>query len=95
MPHVRRRLLLRLDAPPARTRALLTDVLHLTATDGDTFTGPLPHETTGLATLSADVTDAGPSSKVTLVATNPLHVPFFQWFFGPVVAVALGRFVRH
>lgn len=96
MPHVRRRLLLRLDAPPARTRALVVDVMHLQEQGDGSFTGPLPHDTTRSATLRVDVADDAPgASRVTLVATSALHVPFFQWFFGPVVVFVLRRLVRH
>jgi predicted MFS family arabinose efflux permease len=97
MPHVRRRLLLPLDAPADRAREVLVDSLGLSSEDGAApLSGPLPHDTTGQGTLTAAVEPAPDGhSTVTLEAHSTLKVPFFQWFFGPVVRVNLRRLVRH
>jgi MFS family permease len=97
MPHVHRRLLLHVDAPAERVREVARDVLALApAADGAGLEGPLPHDTTGSATLRADVrSDPDGGSAVELVAENTLRVPFFQWFFSPVLWFATRRLVRH
>jgi MFS family permease len=97
MPHVRRRLLLRLDAPADQLREVAREVLDLTPDgDGHVLQGRVPHDTTGNGMLRVDVEptpDGG--STVELVAENGMRVPFFQWFFRPVIAYAMGRLIRH
>ncbi len=103
MPHVHRRLLLRLAAPPEQVHEAARGALHLETLETNgadegvvSLTGRLPHDTTGGATLRVDVSgSAGGSSTVELYGRNEMRVPFFQWFFGPVLRFALGRLVRH
>jgi predicted MFS family arabinose efflux permease len=97
MPHVRRHVLLRLDAPPDRVFELARDVLGLGPDDdGSSLHGRLPHDTTGNGMLRVDVVarpDGGATAE--LHAENSMRVPFFQWFFRPVIAFTMGRLVRH
>ena len=97
MPHVRRRLLIHLDAPPDRVREVARDALGLqTGGDRQSLEGRLLHDTTGNATLRVDVTaDAHGGATAELHAENSMRVPFFQWFFRPVIAFSMGRLVRH
>jgi predicted MFS family arabinose efflux permease len=97
MPHVRRRLLIHLDAPPDRVREVARDALGLQAGgDRQLLEGRLLHDTTGNATLRVEVTaDAHGGSTAELHAENSMRVPFFQWFFRPVIAFSMGRLVRH
>lgn len=97
MPQMHRRLLLRLDAPEDRVREVASTALGLEidGTDGS-LRGRLPHDTTGNGTLRVSVAaDQAGSSTVELHGDNTMRVPFFQWFFGPVIKFAMGRLLRH
>ncbi|MBV8951272.1 MAG: MFS transporter [Actinobacteria bacterium] len=90
-----RRLLLHLDAPPDQVRAAARDALGL-AEGPDELSGRLPYDTTGNGLLRAAVRTAPDGGSVAeLDVHNDTHVPFFQWFFGPVIAVAVRRWMRH
>jgi len=93
MPHVQRRMLVRLDASPAtlaesaRTRLALTD-----RPDGSLERSDLD----GLAaTVRVDLEPDDAGTHVTVNAHSALHVPYFGWFFGPVLALHLRRQARY
>lgn len=96
MPHMHRRLQIRLDAPERRVREVARDALGLETEGDDSLRGRLPHDTTANGSLRVSVVaDPDGGSTVELSAENTLRVPFFQFFFGPVIRFAMGRLLRH
>ena len=92
MPHVRRSLLVRIDAPPDAVRkALVADVGLTPAPDG-TLTGALlavPFPSTTIEATPAPSADGGTSLR--LEAHDRSHVPFFGWFVGLQSSLAARR----
>jgi MFS family permease len=108
MPHVRRRVLVGLDAPPDRVREVATEALTLRDASEHLLVGDLAHSTgDATARLTVDVRraqssdDAGSddagrtSTEVELVGTSDLRVPFFGWLIGPLARLGLRRALRH
>ena len=105
MPHVRRRVLVRLDASPERAREAATRVLGLRDAGDGMLTGDIA-DRTGDATArltvevhAAQAETAGDAARptgtaVALTATSELQVPFFGWVIGPLVRVDLNRALR-
>jgi len=80
MPHVRRSMLITIDADADRVRHALVGELELTASDG-MYTGPMRGMPDTTARLDATIVGASPtSSDVRLVAVSDIRVPFFTWF---------------
>jgi len=80
MPHVRRSMLITIDADDDRVRRALVDELQLAATD-DGYQGPIQGMPDTTARLDAVVVDSpGPSTQVRLTAESDVVVPFFTWF---------------
>ncbi len=94
MPHVRRRMLVRLDASVATVEAAARSALGVTGAGGGPLTAPL---TTGAASaeLVVSVAPEGTGSTLTIEATTDFSVPFFWWAVGPLVATTLRRSARH
>src|SRR5262245_37841703 len=91
MPHVRRRLLLQVDAPPDSVRAAAIRDLHV-APDGDgTLVGQLfDHDSPGSTLgIRVDATNAG--SAVRLDGGSSIQVPYFGWLVRLVVWVVARR----
>jgi MFS family permease len=95
MPHVRRSLLVTIDAPQEAVRAaLVTDVRLAPAADG-TLTGALP---TAPFDIVLDATASpGPdgATALHLEAHGHMHVPFFGWFVGLQAGIAARRALRY
>ncbi len=80
MPHVRRSMLITIDADPDRVRRALVDELELTAGD-DGYEGPIRGMPDTTAHLDATiVADRGSATDVRLEAVSDVVVPFFTWF---------------
>ena len=80
MPHVRRSMLITVDADAERIRRSLVDDLGLAA-DKTGFTGPIEGMPDTTARLEAViVTDGAAPAEVRLVAVSDVVVPFFTWF---------------
>jgi MFS family permease len=94
MPHVRRRMLVRLDAPAASVEAAARTVLGVTGGAGGPLTASLTTGATS-AQLVVSVAPEGAGSTLTVDATTDFEVPFFWWAIGPLVATALRRNARH
>jgi len=96
MPHVRRRMLVRLDAPAATVETAARAALAVSGPPGGPLTAPL---NTGTANahleLSIAPDERGTGSTLTVDANTDFQVPFFWWAIGPLVATALRRNARH
>jgi MFS family permease len=103
MPHVRRRVLVRLDATPDRVRAVATRALTLRDAPEHLLVGDLAHSTgDATARLTVEIRaaepltpGAEPGSEVELVGTSDLRVPFFGWVIGPLTRLGMRRALRH
>lgn len=84
MPHVRRSMLITVDADADRVRRALTDDLELVETDDvaeRTFAGPIDGMPDTTARLTAQVVATTASTTdVELTTTSTVRVPFFTWF---------------
>jgi MFS family permease len=91
MPRVTRSLLVRLAAPPAAVGAAAIDRLGATSTDERELEVPAPldRQPAITVTLALEGTDAG--TDVTITAAGEIDIPFFGWFFRPLVAIAHRR----
>lgn len=97
MPHVRRRMLVMLDAPEAEVRAAARDALGALVDDGD--------DERRLRAAAARVPDArvhlritpvaGGPTEIEIVGTSDFAVPFFGWALRPLVRAQLRRAVAH
>jgi AAHS family 4-hydroxybenzoate transporter-like MFS transporter len=80
MPHVRRSMLIWVEADSDRVRRALTDDLELVA-DGDALTGPIAGMPDTTSALTARVVDESEcATQVELVTASDVRVPFFTWF---------------
>jgi putative MFS transporter len=82
MPHVRRSMLITVEAAPREVERVLVVELGLHR-DGEGFTGPLagmPDTTSGLTATVPGTQDPERHTQVQLVAESHLQVPFFTWF---------------
>src|SRR6478736_8350906 len=84
MPHVRRSMLIWVEADTERVRHALTDDLDLVA-DGDAnragFAGPIAGMPDTSARLVATIVDSAPgTTQVQRATTSDVRVPFFTWF---------------
>jgi MFS family permease len=80
MPHVRRSMLITIEADFGRVHEALTDELALVAHD-ERYEGPITGMPDTDARLIATVDDsAGPTTRVHLETVSDLRVPFFTWF---------------
>ena len=94
MPHVHRRMLVRLDAPAAGVEAAARSTLGVEGPAGGPLTAPLA---TGAANarLQIEIAPEGTGSTLTVDANSDLELPFFWWAIGPLIATVLRRTVRH
>jgi MFS family permease len=80
MPHVRRSMLITIDADTERVRHALVDELELTAGEHG-YQGPIRGMPDTTARLDATIiADLGTSTQVQLEAASDVVVPFFTWF---------------
>ncbi|MDQ1429477.1 MAG: hypothetical protein QOF40_79 [Actinomycetota bacterium] len=80
MPHVRRSMLITVDADPDRVRRALVDDLGLAGTD-DEYSGPIQGMPDTTARLDAVIVARTPTStEVRLDAVSDVIVPLFTWF---------------
>ena len=94
MPNVRRRSLVRLDAPVATVEAAARSALGVTGESGGPLTAPLnTGSAEGELVVSIDVDSsgngAGPRSILTVDAGTDFSLPFFWWAIGPLIATEL------
>jgi MFS family permease len=91
MPHVRRRMLVRIDAPPAAVRDAARDVLGLSPDADGSLVGALfDHESPG-STMRVHVDADADGSTVHLDGGSSIAIPYFAWFARLVVWVVARR----
>jgi MFS family permease len=100
MPNVRRRMLVRLDAPVATVEAAARAALGVTGDGGGPLSVALNSGSAeGQLVVSVDVdpsdNGSGPRSILTVDASTDFSVPFFWWAIGPLIATTLRRSARH
>jgi len=99
MPHVRRRMLVSVDATPAAAHELARRTLDLSpapsGTPDGTLVGALPDSGDVTARLRASVSPAEHGATIALTATSSLEVPFFGWLVSPLLRWVAGRSLRH
>ncbi|MCJ7439257.1 MAG: MFS transporter [Acidimicrobiia bacterium] len=98
---MRRRVLVRLDAPPERVRETATRVLGLRDEGDGVLVGEIAHRTgDATARLAVDVRATGTrggepdGTTVELTATSDLRVPFFGWLVDPLVRLGTRQALR-
>src|SRR5947209_4717367 len=80
MPHVRRSMLISIEADTEHVQHALVDDLAMTV-DGDGFDGEIVGMPDTTARLFARLVDSSPgTTRVELTTTSDVHVPFFTWF---------------
>jgi SHS family lactate transporter-like MFS transporter len=94
MPHVRRRMLVRLDAPAATVETAAREALGVTGDEGTPLSAPL-NTGAGTAEIVVSVAPDGAGALLTAEAITDFSIPFFWWAIGPLVATALRRDLRH
>lgn len=95
MPHVRRRMLVRLAAAPDEVRAAATRALALTPSADGTLTGPLFGEANPHASLHVDLDADDGMTVVTLEARSDLDLPYFGGFIRLMTWAAARGALRH
>jgi MFS family permease len=97
MPHVRRRMLVRLAASAATVEAAARSALGVTGEAGGPLVASLPTGTTDTVLVVSVGSDRSDPSRsiLTVDATSDFTIPFFFWAIGPLVATVLRRTARH
>jgi len=95
MPRVARSSLVRLAAPSDAVSAAAVDRLGAASTTpGMLVVAPLPNAQPPI-TLTLELTPAGTETDVTIASSGGIDIPFFAWFFRPLVVVAQRRARAH
>jgi MFS family permease len=95
MPRVARSSLVRLAVPIDAVSAAVVDRLGAHP-DGDTrFVVAPPPDAQPAITLTLDLVPTGTETDVTIAAAGGIDIPFFAWFFRPLVAIAQRRARGH
>jgi MFS family permease len=78
--------LLTLEAPAAEVTALATRALTLTPTSDGSLVGPVPSSPQPDAELTVRIEPDGDArSRVSIAAAGGGRIPWFGWFFGPIL----------
>ena len=92
MPRVARSLLVRLAARPDAVGAAAVDRLGAIPTGAQAFEVPAPLDRQPAITIALDLAGTDRATAVTITATGEIDIPFFGWFFRPLVRVAHRRY---
>jgi MFS family permease len=96
MPHVPRSVLLTIEAPPAEVEEVAQGQLPLSRDADGVWSGPVPGWTDPDARLRVAIEPVdGGRARVSLDLDSASHVPYFQWFFGPITRRNEGRMLRY
>jgi MFS family permease len=95
MPRVRRSSLVRLAAPPEVVGAAAEERLGAIPAGNGTFEIPGPPDRQPSVALSLSLTAAADGTDVTITSTGEIDIPFFGWFFLPLVRIAHRRTRAH
>jgi MFS family permease len=94
MPHVRRRMLVRLDAAPDAVRDAAIRALAVRPTDDGSLAGPLFGDDSTPARLNLQLEHHPAGTIVCFEGGTDLQLPYFGWFVRLVVWLAAGRALR-
>src|SRR5438552_1736947 len=96
MPHVPRPVIVTVEASPAEVEEVAREALGLHRDDDGTLTGSLPDWTDPNASVRVEIEpdDTG-RARVSIVLEAEPHVPYFQWFFGPLLRRSEQHALRH
>ena len=96
MPHVRGPVRLTVEAPPTAVEEVVRRTLGLRRGSDGSLTGPLPDWADPNArvrvVIEPEDTDR---AQISLDVENEPHVPYFQWFFGPILRRGEHRTLQH
>src|SRR5262245_34921757 len=95
MPHVRRRMLVRLAAPADEARAAATRALDVTPSDDGSLRGSLFGEANPHADLLVRLTPDDGMTAVELEGRSDLRLPYFGWFIRLMMWFAARGALRH
>ena len=86
MPHVPRPVIVTVEASPTEVEEVARETLGLRREDDGTLTGSLPDWTDPNARVRVEIEpeDTG-WARVSMEIEGTPHVPYFQWFFGPLL----------
>ena len=86
MPHVPRPVIVTVGATPSEVEEVARETLGLHRDDDGALTGSLPDWTDPNARVRVEIEpeDTG-RARVSFVIEGAPHVPYFQWFFGPLL----------
>ena len=95
MPRVPRSSLVRLAASPDAVRAAATEHLGAHPLANGTLEVPAPPDQQPAISLALTVTGTADASAVAITSTGDIEIPFFGWFFRPLVGIAHRRARAH
>src|SRR5260370_33925422 len=96
MPHVPRVVIVPVEASPTEVEDVAREPLGLRRGDDGALTGPLPDWTDPNARVRVEIEpeDTG-RARVSIALEATPHVPYFQWFFGPLLRRGEQRALQH
>jgi MFS family permease len=96
MPHVRRPVRLTVEASPTAVEEVVRQRFGLRREAAGVLTGPLPDWTDPDARVRVEIEPADTDrAQICLAVEGEPHVPYFQWFFGPILRRGEQRTLRH
>ncbi len=95
MPRVPRSSLVRLAAPPEAVGAAAVERLGAVPAGNGTFEIPGPLDRQPSVALALSLTAADDGTDVAITSTGEIDIPFFGWFFPPLVRIAHRRAHAH
>src|SRR5262245_63993995 len=96
MPHVRRPVRLAVEASPTAVEEVVRQRFGLRREAAGVLTGPLADWTDPDARIRVEIEpDDANRTQIRLQLEGEPHVPYFQWFFGPILRRGEQRTLRH
>ena len=96
MPHVPRPVIVTVGATPSEVEEVARETLGLHRDDDGALTGSLPDWTDPNARVRVEIEPENTGrARVSFELENEPHVPYFQWFFGPLLRRSEQRTLQH
>src|SRR6266540_2700585 len=96
MPHVLRPVRFSVEASPAEVEEVARGKLGLSRDADGAFTGPVPDWADPDARLRVEIEPEGSGgARIALDLESAPHVPYFQWFLGPLLRRGETRALQH
>src|SRR5919197_842637 len=96
MPHVRRPVRLTVEAPPTAVEEVVQRRFGLQREGAGVLTGPLPDWTDPDARVRVEIEpEDAERAQLSLGVEGEPHVPYFQWFFGPILRRGEHQTLQH